>query len=169
MNQAARQKATDEVESDFCKLLNNSNFGFDCRNNLDNLNFQPIRDEINELNYIKRYYDNLYDSTIKNFVNSKVIEDDINERYNNDILKLNNNDRFYKSKLSNIENRKKREMESLALFKTQEAKSHKKRNIQSYFDIIEKANNDLKVKNIIEFSDQDVAGVKAIAVKKKIK
>ena len=58
-------------------------------------------------------------------------------------------------------------MESLALFKTQEAKSHKKRNIQSYFDIIEKANNDLKVKNIIEFSDQDVAGVKAIAVKKK--
>ena len=169
MNQAARQKATDKVESDFCKLLNNSNFGFDCRNNLDNLNFQPIRDEINELNYIKRYCDNLYDSTIKNFVNSKVIEDDINERYNNDILKLNNNDRFYKSKLSNIENRKKREMESLALFKTQKAKSHKKRNIQSYFDIIEKANNDLKVKNIIEFSDQDVAGVKAIAVKKKDK
>ena len=53
MNQEARQKPTDKVESDFCKLLNNSNFGFDCRNNLDNLNFQPIKDEINELNYIK--------------------------------------------------------------------------------------------------------------------
>ena len=60
-------------------------------------------------------------------------------------------------------------MESLALSKAKEAKHHKKRNIQSYFDIMEKANNDLKVKNIIEFSDQDVASVKAIAVKKRDK
>ena len=45
MNQKARQEATDQVESDFCKLLNNSNFGYDCRNNLDNLNFEAINDE----------------------------------------------------------------------------------------------------------------------------
>ena len=112
MNQKARQEATDKVESDFCKLLNNSNFGFDCRNNLDNLYFQPKRDEINELNYIKRYYTNLYDPKIKDFVTSKVIEDDINERYNNDILKLKVNDKFYHSKKSCIENRKRCEMES---------------------------------------------------------
>ena len=117
MNQKARQEATDKVESDFCKLLNNSNFGFDCRNNLDNLYFQPIRDENNELNYIKRYYTNLYDPKIKDFVTSKVIEDDINERYNNDILKLKVNDKFYHSKRSCIENRKRCEMESLTQFK----------------------------------------------------
>ena len=34
MNQKARQEASDKVESDFCKLLNNANFGYDCR--LDN-------------------------------------------------------------------------------------------------------------------------------------
>ena len=27
MNQKARQEATDKVESDFCKLFNNANFG----------------------------------------------------------------------------------------------------------------------------------------------
>ena len=56
MNQKARQEASDKVESDFCKLLNNSNFGYDCRNNLDNLNFEAINDEISELNFIKKYH-----------------------------------------------------------------------------------------------------------------
>ena len=166
MNQAARRKATIKVESDFCKLLNNSNFGFDCRNNFY---FQPIRDEINELNYIKRYYSNLYDPSIKEFVNAKVIEEDINERYNNDILKVKTNDKFYKSKINCIENRKRREMESLTQFKEKESKSHKKKNLYSYFDLMEKANSDLKVKNVIDFSEQDIAGVKAIAVKKRDK
>ena len=32
MNQKARQKAISPVERDFYKLLNNSNFGIDCRN-----------------------------------------------------------------------------------------------------------------------------------------
>ena len=34
MNQNARKKATSKVEKDFYKLLNNSNFGNDCRNNV---------------------------------------------------------------------------------------------------------------------------------------
>ena len=32
MNQKSWQKATSSVERDFFKLLNNSNFGIDCRN-----------------------------------------------------------------------------------------------------------------------------------------
>ena len=35
MNQNARQKATCSVERDFYELLNNSNFGIDCRDNID--------------------------------------------------------------------------------------------------------------------------------------
>ena len=88
INQKARQKATDQVESDFCKLLNNSNFGYDCRNNLDNLNFEAINDEINELNYIKKYHSNLYDPSVKQFITSRVLADDINERYNNEMQKM---------------------------------------------------------------------------------
>ena len=36
MNQKARQKTTSSVERDFYKLLNDSNFGIDCQNNMDN-------------------------------------------------------------------------------------------------------------------------------------
>ena len=84
-------------------------------------------------------------------------------------MKLKVNDKFYHSKKSCIENRKRCEMESLVQFKEKEIRNHKKKNLYSYFDIIEKANSDLKVKNVIDFSEQDIAGVKAIAVKKRDK
>ena len=34
--------------------MNNSNFGYDCRNNLDNCKFPPIFDELGEITYINR-------------------------------------------------------------------------------------------------------------------
>ena len=67
MNQKARQEAGDKVESDFCKLLNNANFGYDCRINLDNCKFEPINNEINELSFTKRYYSNLYNRNLQPF------------------------------------------------------------------------------------------------------
>ena len=33
MNQKSRQEAKNSIEKDFYKLMNNSNFGYDCRNN----------------------------------------------------------------------------------------------------------------------------------------
>ena len=39
MNQKPRQGSNNSVEKDFYKLMNNSNLGYDCRNNLDNCEF----------------------------------------------------------------------------------------------------------------------------------
>ena len=52
MNQKSRQKSKTNVEKDFYKLMNNSNFGYDCRNNIDNCQFVPIFDEYKEISYI---------------------------------------------------------------------------------------------------------------------
>ena len=55
MNQKARQTATLSVEKDFYKLLNNSNFGIDCRNNIDNCYLEPLDDDFAEISYIKKF------------------------------------------------------------------------------------------------------------------
>ena len=49
MNQRSRQNAKNSIDKDFYKLMNNANFGYHCRNNLDNCQFIPIFDEINEV------------------------------------------------------------------------------------------------------------------------
>ena len=53
INQKTRQKTTSSVERDFFKLLNNSNFGIDCRNNVDNCVTEPLYDDLNEISYVK--------------------------------------------------------------------------------------------------------------------
>lgn len=56
MNQVSRKNRKADVERDFYKLLNNSNCGYDYRNNTDNCFFNPIYDEIEELSYSKTLF-----------------------------------------------------------------------------------------------------------------
>ena len=39
MNEKSRQESKNDIEKDFYILMNTSNFGYDCRNNLDNCKF----------------------------------------------------------------------------------------------------------------------------------
>ena len=71
MNKKSRQNAKNAIKKDFLKLMNNANFGFDCRNNANNTKFEPIIEEINEIGHIKKYY-NLFDNKGSEFVNSDV-------------------------------------------------------------------------------------------------
>ena len=56
MNQKNRQNAKNSIEKDFYKLLNNTNYGYDCVNNSGNCIFVPKLDELNETTYIKKYH-----------------------------------------------------------------------------------------------------------------
>ena len=87
INQKSRQNAKNSVEKDFYKLMNNSNFGYNCRNNLDNCKFVPIFDELKEITYNKKYY-NFFDPKVPKFVTSDLISQEIEEKYNDDIIKI---------------------------------------------------------------------------------
>ena len=54
MNQKFRQTALTSIERDFCKLLDNTNFGIDCCNNIDNCILEPLYDDLDEIPYIKK-------------------------------------------------------------------------------------------------------------------
>ena len=49
MNQKSRQESKNSIEKDFYKLMNNSNFVYDCQNNLDNYKFIPIFDTLEDI------------------------------------------------------------------------------------------------------------------------
>ena len=95
MNQKSRQEAKNKIESDLFKLLNNADFGYDCRNNLDNCTFEPISDEINELSFIRRYYNNLFDKDLSPFITSRILQDEITQKFNDERQKIMESDPFF--------------------------------------------------------------------------
>ena len=94
MNQVSRQNAKTDVQKDFFELMNNVNFGYDCRNNADNWYISGICDELEELMCGKRYQ-NVFDQSISEFVSSEYLGRQIEEECSNKITRLNPNDEYY--------------------------------------------------------------------------
>ena len=67
MNQNARRSAKTKVEKDFYKLLNNRNFGNDCRNNIENSKLELMFDGLDEIAYVKKYTNIMLDNRYENF------------------------------------------------------------------------------------------------------
>ena len=111
MNQKSRQQSKNSIEKDFYKLMNNSNFGYDCRNNLDSCKFVSIFDEFKELTYINRYH-NVFDPKVSQFVTSDLLKADVEEKYNGKLSKLDKEDRFYKTKLQTIKTKRLQQLEA---------------------------------------------------------
>ena len=88
MNQKSRQLFKNNIEKDFYEWLNNSNFCYNCWSNLE---FVPIFDEFKEINYIGRYF-NFFDQSCQ----------DIKEKYNDKLIKLDKEDKFYAIELNSL-------------------------------------------------------------------
>ena len=101
MNQKFRQEAKNSIEKDFYKLMNNCNFAYDCRNNLENCQFIPIFDELKEITYLKQYY-NYFDSKVSSFVTADLIKPEVEEKYNDLKMKLPKDDKFCEIKISTL-------------------------------------------------------------------
>ena len=130
MNQKSRQNTKNSIEKDFFKLINNSNFGYDCRNNLDNCQFIPIFDELKEVTYHKRYY-NYFEQKVSKFVTADLIKKEIDEIYNDSLMKLSKDDTFYEIKLSSIKTER---AESLEAAEKYEKRTEKKRTLYDYVE-----------------------------------
>ena len=168
MNQKSRQLSKNNVEKDFYKLMNNSNFWYDCRNNLDNCKFVPIFDEFRDVTFVN-WYHNILDQKVSQFVISDLLKQQIEENCNNKLMKLDKEDRFYEIKLETLKT------ESLSSIEAAEKVDHNKRKTKRKISLIDyserkkEALTNQKVKSLIDFDDQYSASIKSIAIQKESK
>ena len=167
MNQKSRQEAKNPIEIDFYKLMNNSNFGYDCRNNLDNCQFVPIFDELKEIMYLKWYY-NYFDSKVSSFVTADLIKQDVQEKYDLK-MKLSKDDKFYEIKLSTLNAEKSEALEAAKNFDKKCKRQKKKGTLYHYLEREEEAYRNNKIKSLIDFDEECVSSIKSLAVKKETK
>ena len=73
--------------------MSNANFGYNCRDNANNAKFRAIIAEVNEITYTKKYY-NLFDNTVSKFVNSDVLEQQINQQFEQNISTVKDDDPY---------------------------------------------------------------------------
>ena len=73
--QNTRKTAESTVERNFFKLLNNSDFGIDCRNNLENCKLELLYDGIDEIKYIKQFCSVLKDQKFAEFFSLDLLKE----------------------------------------------------------------------------------------------
>ena len=135
MNQNARKTAKTKVEKDFYKLLNNSNFGNDCRNNLGNCKLELLFDGLDEISYIKKFSNVMQDHRYKEFFSIELLQEQLRGEFNKKAENLDQDDPFYFSMYESLCNELEEDLEAIELF----SKRNKKRKFQqkSPIDTIE--------------------------------
>ena len=164
-SQKSRQHSKNNVEKDFYKLMNNSNFGFDCRNNLDNCKFVSIFDEYKEITSINQYHD-IFDSKTFEFVTADLLKSDIEEKFNNKLSKLDKENRFYKIKLQTLKSEQLSQLESAEKFEQQKKKAKKRSKLIDFVGRKSEALTNQKVKSLIDFDEDYSCNIRSLAIEK---
>ena len=154
MNQKSRQESKNDNEKDFYKLMNNTNFGYDCRNNLYNCKFVLIFDELKELTYIERYH-NIFDPKISEFVTADLIKQNIEATYNDKLIKLDKEDKFYQIKLDTLNTERSTNLEAANSFENKQKKKNKRKlTLNDYDDRKNETLRSQKIKSLIDFYEE---------------
>ena len=119
MKQKSRQIAQTNVEKDFYKLLNNSNFGIDCRSNIDNRTLEPIYDEISEIAFIKKYENIFGNEKYFQFSEISVITEEVNEKYERLHLWLDKNNPTYLARRYDYDSQREQDLNSVKSMEAQ--------------------------------------------------
>ena len=111
-NQVARQNAKIDMEKKFYKVMNNSNFGYNCRNNSDNCFLASVIDELEEMSYIRKHQ-SLFNPALKGVFSTTLLKKQINEEFDNKISQLDQLSDFYDARKSSHEMERKKQLDSI--------------------------------------------------------
>ena len=164
-NQKAKQKSISSVEKDFYKLLNNSNFGIDCRNNIDNCILEALYDEFTEISYIEKFTKIYNGDTFRNFFSPSLLREEITQAFQSTIFALNKDKPTYEARKKYYERQMPEELDGVDSYKKN--KKVKKRR----FKEIDKKTTDCldprKAKMVVQFNDTESASIRSFTVRKR--
>lgn len=161
-----RQNAKTDVVKDFYKLMNNSDFGNDCRNNTDNYSFTALFYENKDLTFAEKYQI-FFDRNISEFVSSELLKRQIQEEFANKLAALDSQGEYYEK--NSLEVQKMKELNSVFSMKKSRQKAHTKDLVKDIEEKIREEESDLKTKTRNEYDQCLVCSVKLLPVKKKEK
>ena len=165
MDQKSRQKATSSVQKDFYRLLNNSNFGINCRKNIDNCYLEPLYDDFSGMSYIKNFTAISNDDTFRIFFSPCLLRQEIRTTYDAKIFALNKEEPAYETHTNYYE---RQNAEELDVFDSYEKnKKVKKRKLKNINEKIRDSSDPRKTKMILDFNHRESASIKSFAIKKK--
>ena len=110
----------------------------DCKNNTNNTKFQPIIDEVNEISYIKKYF-NLFDNRVSKFVNTDILEKQVNQKFEQNISTVKHDDPFKTAHIKMFELEKNEVLNVLKCLKEKERKSEKRKTTKDFDSQVEDA------------------------------
>ena len=70
---------------------------------------------MNEVTYLKRWY-NYFDKEVPKFVSSNLVRAEVEENYNNSVMKLSKDNKFYQVKLTALKAEKQQDLEFVEAF-----------------------------------------------------
>ena len=171
MNLNAGKTANSKVEKDFYKLLNNSNFGNNFRNNVGNCSLELIYEGPEELKYIKKFTNVFSDIKFNEFFSEDVLRKQAEDEIEEKLKKLDPDDEFYVAMKDDIIELRDEKLEAIDGFIKKRKRCFKNSSYQKKIDSIEKQLEDSmdlrKNKMMIEFNDLECSAIKHIAVKSK--
>ena len=166
MNLDPRKAAETKVEKDFYKLLNNSNFGYDCRNNIGNCNIELLHDGVEEIKFIKKYTDIFSDYKMEEFFTEHALRQQIDQKIDEKAKEYEPEHEFYDEHEANMEALREEELEAIDGFSKWRKRRRKNENYTynvRKIDTIEneiEASEDLqKNKMLLEFNEAGSSSV----------
>ena len=145
--------------------MNNANFGFDCRNDADSLQFYPLIDEMNEITYIKKYH-NVFDPKIEKFVSSEILKDYFENKYNQALFEIKDDDPYKNLRMSQLEKERLDDLDSVECLKRKERKRRKRVKKDDLDFRVDKMLKDRRTKTMIDFEYNGSTSIKSLAIKK---
>ena len=106
-----------------------------------------------------------FDSRIFQFVTTNLIKRDIEEKYNDKLIKLDKEDKFYAIKLNTINDQRLSDLEAAENFEKKKKKKKKRLNFVNFSERKSKALRNQKVKAMIDFDEEYLSSIKSLAIK----